>query len=267
MRRNWLIYTAWFIFMLVFTSCTTMTGEHSRKEAEAFRRVGEAYLQQGNLASAMKELKKAEAKYPNDYLLQYDLGLIYYSRGRFDEAISHYKKAVELKPDFGPAINSLGNAYAGKKDWDQAIFYYNKVITDILYATPYFTYAGLGNAYYYKVIWNVQKNIILKPCRLSPSLSMRSRVWPRPILPWAVYPKRWQSSKKPFIKPRIHRRCGFSWHKPISWHLNLKKLIIPTSKSLNWRRNLLWPTRRRKRPEKSKPSFKKYKSGPSSNTR
>jgi type IV pilus assembly protein PilF len=150
MRRNWLIYTAWFIFMLVFTSCTTMTGEHSRKEAEAFRRVGEAYLQQGNLASAMKELKKAEAKYPNDYLLQYDLGLIYYSRGRFDEAISHYKKAVELKPDFGPAINSLGNAYAGKKDWDQAIFYYNKVITDILYATPYFTYAGLGNAYYYK---------------------------------------------------------------------------------------------------------------------
>ena len=27
---------------------------------------------------------------------------------------------------------------------------YNKVIGDILYATPHFTYAGLGNAYYYK---------------------------------------------------------------------------------------------------------------------
>jgi Tfp pilus assembly protein PilF len=136
--------------MFVLAACATMTNERSKKESEAYRRVGEAYLQQGNLASAMKELKKAEAKNPNDHLLQYDMGLIYYSRERFDEAIGHYEKAIELKPDFGPAINSLGNAYAGKKDWDKAIFYYNKVIGDILYATPHFTFAGLGNAYYYK---------------------------------------------------------------------------------------------------------------------
>jgi type IV pilus assembly protein PilF len=150
MKKTWLIRTGWFVLMLVLASCATVNDEESKKEGAAYRRVGEAYLQQGNLAAAMQEFKKAEEKYPNDHLLQYDLGLVYYSRGRFDEAIGHYKKAIELKADFGPAINSLGNAYAGKKDWDKAIFYYNKVIGDILYATPHFTYAGLGNAYYYK---------------------------------------------------------------------------------------------------------------------
>jgi tetratricopeptide (TPR) repeat protein len=136
--------------MLVLAACATMNDEQSKKEGDVYRRLGEAYLQQGNLPAAMQEFKRAEEKYPDDHLLQYDLGLIYYSRGRFDEAIGHYQKAVELKADYGPAINSLGNAYAGKKDWDKAIFYYNKVIDDILYATPHFIYAGLGNAYYYK---------------------------------------------------------------------------------------------------------------------
>ena len=150
MKKIGLICTSGLVLMLVLASCTTVNDEVRKKEGEAYRRVGEAYMQQGNLVAAMRELKKAEAKYPDDHLLQYDLGLIYYSRGRFDEAIGHYKKAVELNPDFGPAINSLGNAYAGKKDWDKAISYYNQVIGDILYATPHFTYAGLGNAYYYK---------------------------------------------------------------------------------------------------------------------
>jgi len=150
MKKTWLIWTGWFLLLFVLASCATGKDEQGKKEGAAYRRVGEAYMQQGNIAAAMQEFKKAEEKYPDDYLLQYDLGLIYYSRGRFDEAIGHYQKAVGLKADYGPAINSLGNAYAGKKDWDKAIFYYNKVIDDILYATPHFTYAGLGNAYYYK---------------------------------------------------------------------------------------------------------------------
>ena len=168
MKRIGLICTSGFVLMLVLAACATMNAEQSKKESEAYRRVGEAYLQQGNIASAMKELKKAEAKYPDDYLLQYDLGLIYYSRGRFDEAIGHYKKAVELNADFGPAINSLGNAYAGKKDWDKAIFYYNQVIGDILYATPHFTYSGLGNAYYYKGDLERSEKYYLEALKIKP---------------------------------------------------------------------------------------------------
>ena len=168
MKRIWLICTSGFVLMLVLAACATMNDEQSKKEGEVYRRLGEAYLQQGNLPAAMQEFKRAEEKYPDDHLLQYDLGLIYYSRGRFDEAIGHYQKAVELKADYGPAINSLGNAYAGKKDWDKAIFYYNKAIDDILYATPHFTYAGLGNAYYYKGELERSEKYYLEALKIEP---------------------------------------------------------------------------------------------------
>lgn len=168
MKKTWLIRTGWFVLVFVLAACATVNDKQSKKEGAVYRRVGEAYLQQGNLPAAMQEFKKAEEIYPNDHLLQYDIGLVYYSRGRFDEAISHYQKAVELKADYGPAINSLGNAYAGKKDWDKAIFYYNKVIDDILYATPHFTYAGLGNAYYYKGELERSEKNYLKALQIKP---------------------------------------------------------------------------------------------------
>ena len=151
MKRNILIWLGCVALIAGVAACaTTKTDAVKKKEAEAERRLGEAYLQQGNFAAALKEFQKAEKKNPRDHLLQYDLGLLYALKERYDEAIVHYKKAIELSPNYGAAINSLGNAYAGKKDWDQAIFYYRKVINDILYATPHFAYAGIGNAYFHK---------------------------------------------------------------------------------------------------------------------
>ena len=150
MKRNGLIWFGCVVLLIAAASCATTSSEKNKQEAEVSRRLGEAYLQQGNFAGALKEFKKAEKINPNDHLLQYDLGLLYALRERYDEAIVHYKKALELSPTYGAAMNSLGNAYAGKKEWDQAIFYYRKVINDILYATPHFAYTGLGNAYYYK---------------------------------------------------------------------------------------------------------------------
>ena len=150
MKRNFLIWFGWIVLIAAIAACATTDKETKKKEAEVSRRLGEAYLQQGNFAAALKEFKKAEKKNPNDHLLQYDLGLLYALRERYDEAIVYYKKALELSPTYGAAMNSLGNAYAGKKDWDQAIYYYRKVINDILYATPHFAYTGLGNAYFYK---------------------------------------------------------------------------------------------------------------------
>ena len=148
MKRHILIWIGCIVLMMAFASCATKNKETKEREANAYRRVGEAHLQQGNFAAAMKEFKKAEAKNPDDHLLQYDLGLVYARLEKFDEAIVHQKKALDLSPNYGPAMNSLGNAYAGKEDWDQAIFYYNKVTKDVLYATPHIAYSNLGNAYY-----------------------------------------------------------------------------------------------------------------------
>jgi type IV pilus assembly protein PilF len=168
MKRNLVIWIACVVLMMFVASCKTTDNEANKKEAKATRRLGEAYLHQGNYAAAMKEFRKAEKKYPDDHILQYDLGLLYYRREKFDEAIVHYKKALEISPDFGPAMNSLANAYAGKKDWDQAILYYKKVVNDMLYATPYFAYAGLGNAYYYKGNLERSEKYYLKALSIKP---------------------------------------------------------------------------------------------------
>lgn len=150
MKKNRLIYIGWILLMLVLVACATTGNEKSKKKSQAYRRVGEAYLQQGQFALAMKEFQRAEAIYADDHLLQYDIGLVLLQKKQYDEAIVHFKRALDLKPDYGEAINSLGNAYAGKEDWDQAIVYYKKVVGDILYGTPHFGYSNLGNAYYFK---------------------------------------------------------------------------------------------------------------------
>jgi tetratricopeptide (TPR) repeat protein len=154
--------------MIAAASCATTSSEKNKREAEASRRLGEAYLQQGNFASALKEFKKAESKNPDDHLLQYDLGLLYAFKERYDEAIVHYKKALELSPNYGAAMNSLANAYAGKKEWDEAIYYYRKVINDILYATPHFAYTGLGNAYFYKGDLQLSEKNYLQALEIKP---------------------------------------------------------------------------------------------------
>jgi len=175
MKRNWLICIGWFFLMFVLAACAATTNARIKKESQAYRRVGEAYLQQGNLALAMKEFKRAEAKYADDHLLQYDMGLVYSYKKQYDKAILNFKKALELKPDYGEAINSLGNAYAGKEDWEQAIFYYKKVVTDVLYGTPYYGYSGLGNAYYFKGDLELSEKYYLEALKAKPGFTRALR--------------------------------------------------------------------------------------------
>jgi Tfp pilus assembly protein PilF len=168
MKNNWLIWAGCSVLIFLMAACATTTDEKNKKESQAYRSLGEAYLQQGKFALAMREFNKAEAKNPNDHILQQDLGLLYSLKQQYDQAIVHFKKALDLKPDYGEAINSMGNAYAGKEDWDQAIFYYKQVVGDILYGTPHYAYSGLGNAYYYKGDLEQSEKYYLEALELKP---------------------------------------------------------------------------------------------------
>ena len=66
MKRNLVIWIACVVLMMFVASCKTTDNEANKKEAKATRRLGEAYLHQGNYAAAMKEFRKAEKKYPDD---------------------------------------------------------------------------------------------------------------------------------------------------------------------------------------------------------
>lgn len=143
-------------------------GQRNPAAAEATRNVGEAYLVEGNLIAALRELKKAELLNPDDHVTHYDLGLVYLSRERYDQAIVHFERAVQLKPDYAPAINSLGNAYAAQQNWDKAIEAYERIIEDAFYGTPYFALSNLGLAYYHKNDFIQAEKYFNEALKLSP---------------------------------------------------------------------------------------------------
>ncbi len=157
-------------FALSFlVSCmTTTSSETRRKQAEASRQVGEAYLRQGDYTLALRELLAAEKMDARDPLLHNDLGLTYMAKGKTDLAISHYKKAIRLKPDYAPARNNLGHAYLKKEDWDRAIKTFEPLTGDLLYATPHYPLSNLGFAYYKKREYKQAERFYLDALKIQP---------------------------------------------------------------------------------------------------
>jgi type IV pilus assembly protein PilF len=167
--------------LLVFTGLAACSSPGSKKPseadssaeqkqalAEATRSVGEAYLSGGNLIAALRELKKAEALYPDDHITQFDLGLTYYYRDRYDLALEHLQRAIRLKPDYAPAINTLGNTYSAMGQWDKAIETYEKIIEDAFYGTPHFALSNMGVAYYNKKDYAQAEHYFLEALKMNP---------------------------------------------------------------------------------------------------
>lgn len=138
------------VFAMGNFSCSTAKEKNdlTRKQSEAVKAVGEAYMQEGNFTLALKELLKAEQQNPNDPDLHNDLGLVYMAKKETDLAVKHFKKAIEITPDFTAAKNNLGTAYLAKEDWDAAIAVFTEVNKDLLYTTPHFSHSNLAWAYY-----------------------------------------------------------------------------------------------------------------------
>jgi len=168
MSRNRLDWTVLMMMAFYIVSCATANMEAQKEQGEALRNLGEVYYKQGNYTSALRELLKAEALYPDDPFLQNDLGLTYKAKKRLNLAVQHFKKALEIKPDYAPAKNNLGTVYLDKKEWDTAIKYFKEVSENMLYATPYMAMANLGWAYYNKKEYSLSETYYLKALDIEP---------------------------------------------------------------------------------------------------
>ena len=155
------------IVVLGVLSCSANLAVQKKQE-RASRNLGEVYYQRGNYTAALAEFRKAEALYPDDPFLQYDLGLTYKAKQRPDLAIEHFKKALKINPDYPPAINSLGAVYLDKGEWDTAIKYFKSVSKNLLYTTPQFPLANLGWAYYNKKEYQLAEKYYRESLDLKP---------------------------------------------------------------------------------------------------
>ncbi len=151
MKAGWFCRILILIFISTLLSCG-IKQKHAVKiqQSEAFRDLGEAYMNQGQYTQALREFRKAELLFDKDPFLQNDLGLAYLAKKNVDLAVSHFKEALDLNPEYSPARNNLGSAYMEQAKWDEAIECFKKVNEDLIYGTPHYPLTNLGFVYYKK---------------------------------------------------------------------------------------------------------------------
>jgi len=80
-----------------------------------------AALIAGDVDEAMRELRGALERYPDEKEALYLLGSLYRQRSEYDSAIVYLTQAVEIDPLYKPAYNLLAYTYNAIGDFDRAI--------------------------------------------------------------------------------------------------------------------------------------------------
>jgi len=72
--------------------------------------------------------KETISRYPSNYQVYENLGLIYRERGEYDKAIKEYEKMIKGSPEYVNAYISLGGLYTKTGNYDKAIERYSKAL-------------------------------------------------------------------------------------------------------------------------------------------
>lgn len=90
--------------------------------------LGNALMQRGEMANAIKEYKLAVALKPDDPIVHNNLGNALQTARRFPEAIAELRKALELDPNQVPTYYNLANTLMANDQVDEAIKFYHSAI-------------------------------------------------------------------------------------------------------------------------------------------
>ena len=121
------------------------SGEPSQKQsaAETNLKLGQAYMQQGQLEEALDKLQKAIELDPQSAQAHTVLAVLLERIGRHEQAGKHYALSVEMAPTVGSVLNNYG-AYLCRHDRHaEADALFLRALDDPFYRTPG---AALANA-------------------------------------------------------------------------------------------------------------------------
>jgi Tfp pilus assembly protein PilF len=136
------------LFLLFAMCCSACSlSEANRKKAAYHFQMGESYLREQNITSALVEFTEAEKYIPDDPELLNFLGLVYFRKGKYEIAEQKYLKAIELKPTFSEARNYLAVNYMEMQRWDDAVLQLKAVTDDLFYQGQDSAGINLGLAY------------------------------------------------------------------------------------------------------------------------
>jgi tetratricopeptide (TPR) repeat protein len=90
--------------------------------------LGIVYRKQGDLAGAIREYSIVLQLQPTDPMAYYNIGNIYLAQGNLEGAIREYQASIRLAPDYDESHNNLGIAYEMSGQFKAAIIEYKRAI-------------------------------------------------------------------------------------------------------------------------------------------
>jgi type IV pilus assembly protein PilF len=104
--------------------------------ARVHTELGQKYMQQGNLKTALEDLNKA-LSYDPDYTDAHTvLGVLYERIGDAKQAEEHYRRAAQIRPKGGNELNNYGTFLCKVGRYDEAVGYFDRAVADPFYNTP-----------------------------------------------------------------------------------------------------------------------------------
>lgn len=122
----------------------TSKAQQAKDAARIHTELGQHYLVNGDLQTALEKLKLALKFDPNYAPAHTVIALIYERIGNQAEAEANYRKAVELQPNKGDWNNNLGQYLCSVGKYAEAEKYFHKAVTDPFYKTPDWALANAG---------------------------------------------------------------------------------------------------------------------------
>jgi len=106
----------------------TRTLETAPDSVKAHGNLASIYMDRGQVAESLEEIKKTVALNPKDYKAYYNLGILLARQERIDDAIAAYKKAIARNPAFANAHFNVANLYKQRNMLAEAAREYEKTL-------------------------------------------------------------------------------------------------------------------------------------------
>jgi len=105
------------------------TLELNPHHAQAHFALSQYHQQNNNLNLAQEHLDKSLASQThNQFIAEYNYGVLEYQRGNYQQALEHYLKSYQLNPQSFATCYNIGSLYQKIKNYSLAIEYYKKAL-------------------------------------------------------------------------------------------------------------------------------------------
>ncbi len=158
------------IILCLFAACATAD---KNDRADAYYKLGIAYLNDNKIQQAFVEFHKAYDLDPHNKEVLNAIGIVYLLHlDEPNKAIQYFEGAVKEDQLYSEAFNNLGYAYEKTGNFEKAISYYKKALSNPLYPTAEKAYVNMGNSYYAMGNFEAAMQSFKEAIKRAPSLSL-----------------------------------------------------------------------------------------------